>query len=147
MCPDHPDKPTKLDIFSYFTLDDGTKYIQCIAGKKAIMPFIGVKEEELPRYAGEIYKMLEDKLYGHAVKVNADFIKNDGDLSLYFINFHLTPSNEILYGNVERNGIVNLNPSPYFTSLTFFMFIFIFFSPPSAMISIWMMWKIVTRNR
>jgi hypothetical protein len=46
------------------------------------MPFIGVKEEELPRYAGEIYKMLEDKLYGHAVKVNADFIKNDGDLSL-----------------------------------------------------------------
>ena len=32
--------------------DPGTKYIQCIAGKKAIMPFIGVKEEELPRYAG-----------------------------------------------------------------------------------------------
>ena len=82
VCPDHPDKPTKLDIFSYFTLDDGTKYIQCIAGKKAIMPYIGVKEEELPRYAGEIYRMLEDKLYGHAVKVNADFIKNDGDLSL-----------------------------------------------------------------
>jgi replication factor A1 len=82
VCPDHPDKPTKLDIFSYFTLDDGTKYIQCIAGRKAIMPFIEIKEDELPKYAGEIYKMLEDKLYGHVVKINADFIKNDDGLSL-----------------------------------------------------------------
>ncbi|WP_236940595.1 replication protein A [Ferroplasma acidiphilum] len=82
VCPDHPEKPTKLDIFSYFTLDDGTKYIQCIAGKNAIMPFIGIKEEELPHYAGEIYRMLEEKLYGHAVKINADFIKNEEDLSL-----------------------------------------------------------------
>jgi len=82
VCPDHPDKPTKLDIFSYFTLDDGTRYIQCIAGKKAVMPFLGIKEEDLPRVAGDIYRMLEDRLYGHAVRVNADFIKNDDDLSL-----------------------------------------------------------------
>jgi replication factor A1 len=82
VCPDHPDKPTKLDIFSYFTLDDGTRYIQCIAGKKAIMPFLGIKDEDLPRVAGDIYRMLEDRLYGHAVRVNADFIKNDDDLSL-----------------------------------------------------------------
>jgi replication factor A1 len=82
VCPDHPDKPTKLDIFSYFTLDDGTRYIQCIAGKNAILPFIGIKEEELARYAGDIYKMLEDKLYGHAVKINADFLKSEDDLSL-----------------------------------------------------------------
>ena len=82
VCPDHPDKPTKLDIFSYFTLDDGTKYIQCIAGKNAIMPFLGIKDADLPRVAGEIYKMLDDKLYGHAVRVNADFIKNEEELSL-----------------------------------------------------------------
>ncbi|MCL4453512.1 replication protein A [Ferroplasma sp.] len=82
VCPDHPDKPTKLDIFSYFTLDDGTRYIQCIAGKKAVMPFLGIKEEDLPRVAGDIYRMLEDRLYGHAVRVNADFIKNEDDLSL-----------------------------------------------------------------
>jgi replication factor A1 len=86
VCPDHPDKPTKLDIFTYFTLDDGTKYIQCIAGKKAIMPFLGIKDEDLPRVAGDIYRMLEDKLYGHAVRVNADFIKNEEDLSLR-VNF------------------------------------------------------------
>jgi replication factor A1 len=86
VCPDHPDKPTKLDIFTYFTLDDGTKYIQCIAGKKAIMPFLGIKDEDLPRVAGDIYRMLEDKLYGHAVRVNADFIKSEEDLSLR-VNF------------------------------------------------------------
>ncbi len=82
VCPDHPDKPTKLDIFSYFTFDDGTKYIQCIAGKNAIMPFLNIKDADLPRVAGEIYKMLEDKLYGHAVRVNADFLKSEEGLSL-----------------------------------------------------------------
>jgi len=102
VCPDHPEKPTKLDIFSYFTLDDGTKYIQCIAGKNAIMPFIGIKEEELPHYAGEIYRMLEEKLYGHAVKINADFIKNEEDLSLR-VNSITNIEREDISRDIEAN--------------------------------------------
>jgi len=81
VCPDHPDAKTILDVFSYFTVDDGTKYIQCTAGKNAILPFLNINENEIAKYAGDIYPKLNDNLYGHAFKFNMDFIKNDKELS------------------------------------------------------------------
>ncbi len=81
VCPDHPDAKTVLDTFSYFTVDDGTKYIQCIGGKNAILPFLNIKDDEIAKYAGDIYSKLNDNLYGHAVKMNVDFIKKDNELS------------------------------------------------------------------
>ena len=45
-------------------------------------------------------------------------------------NIHLTPSKETPWESVWRNCIVNLNPSPYFTSLTFLVLTSIFFSSP-----------------
>ncbi|MEM0139518.1 MAG: replication protein A [Ferroplasma sp.] len=82
VCSDHPEAPTVLDIFTYFTVDDGTKNLQCIAGKMAILPFLGIKDSEIAKYAGEIYKMLDEKLFGHALKLNADFLKKEDELSL-----------------------------------------------------------------
>ncbi len=96
VCPDHPSSPTILDIFTYFTVDDGTGYIQAIAGKNAILPFLNIKEDEIPKYAGNIYSMLEDRLLGHAVKINADFLKNDDGLSLKVNSIKIIEKQDII---------------------------------------------------
>ncbi|KJE49269.1 MULTISPECIES: replication protein A [Acidiplasma] len=82
VCPDHPDAKTILDIFTYFTVDDGTGHIQAIAGKNAILPVLGISEDEIVKVAGDIYNRLYEKLYGHAFKMNVDFVMNDNSLSL-----------------------------------------------------------------
>ena len=47
-----------------------------------------------------------------------------------YIQLHLTSPNETPSERVGRNWGANCNPFPYFTSLTFFVFMSIFFSPP-----------------
>ncbi len=102
VCPDHPDAKTILDIFSYFTVDDGTKYLQCIAGKNAILPFLNIKNDEIAKYAGDIYTKLNDNLYGHAVKMNVDFIKNDNELSA-----RVNTINNITEADIKNDIILN----------------------------------------
>ncbi len=82
VCADHPNEKTVLDIFTYFTVDDGTGIMQAIAGKNAILPLIGIEEDEIPKYANEIYDKMNEKLYGHAFKMNVDFVINEDGLSL-----------------------------------------------------------------
>ncbi len=82
ICKDHPNAGTILDIFTYFTVDDGTGIMQAIAGKKAILPIIGIGDDEIAKYANDIYNKISERLYGHAFKMNVDFIMNEEELSL-----------------------------------------------------------------
>ncbi|WP_075057197.1 hypothetical protein [Thermogymnomonas acidicola] len=46
-CPDHPIDVPKMDIFAYFTLDDGTGTVQCTCGRQVLMPLLGLTDADL----------------------------------------------------------------------------------------------------
>lgn len=46
-CEEHPTEPYIYDLFAYFTLDDGTNFIQCTAGRQALLPLLGMSESDL----------------------------------------------------------------------------------------------------
>ncbi len=68
------------------------------------------------------------KFPGYNYTSSIQFLKDSG------IIFYLTAPRETPCGSVWRNWALNLNPLPYLASLTFFVLIFIFYSPPFVMI-------------
>ncbi len=46
-CPEHPDDGFFLDMFASFVLSDATAEIHATAGRGALVPFLGITEEEL----------------------------------------------------------------------------------------------------
>lgn len=104
-CPDHPTSPQVLDIFSYFTLDDGTSYVQATAGKEALLPLIGMNEEELSinnvkLNKKEAFQKLQTAIQGHAFLATGDF--RNGQIGLSFRIRSLEPINEAIISEMDR---------------------------------------------
>lgn len=86
-CPDHPEAPLKYDLFAYFTLDDGTGHIQCTGGRFALLPLIGITEEQfVPSNTAisrrSVQAALEDHIPGKAFVIEGDVVKTQMGLSL-----------------------------------------------------------------
>ncbi|WP_393970857.1 replication protein A [Oxyplasma meridianum] len=104
-CPDHPTAPQMLDIFSYFTLDDGTSFVQATAGKEALLPLLGMKEDELSinnvkLNKKEIYHNLETAIQGHAFLLTGDF--RNGQNGLSFRIRIMEPINNAIISEINR---------------------------------------------
>ncbi|AAT44004.1 replication protein A [Picrophilus oshimae] len=104
VCPDHPDAGINLDIFAYFTIDDGTGFVRATAGKDAILPLININENEIARKASIIYNEMYKKLYGHAFKFTGNFIKKDDELDFQVIKANSITDDEIKIEMVEMEN-------------------------------------------
>ncbi len=79
-CADHPESPLKYDIFAYFTIDDGTDYIQVSGGYEAFGPISGITQEYLqnttkPPLKKEVKEKLSKIILHHALRVKGN-LKN-----------------------------------------------------------------------
>lgn len=86
-CPDHPDLLPEYDVFAYFTLDDGTDYIQVNAGYDAIKSISGIEEsylknESRPPLKREVKDKLENALLHNAIYVKGNVRENTQGLNL-----------------------------------------------------------------
>lgn len=86
-CPDHPDAKIKYDIFTYFTIDDGTGTLQVTAGMNQILGLLGIKEGEFNPENRKLTKSslregLIRALLGKAFKVTGDLRDQNMGLSL-----------------------------------------------------------------
>lgn len=86
-CPDHPSAPFAYDMFAYFTLDDGTGHIQCTGGKYALLPLLGIPEDQfVPSNTAisrrSIQASLEEHLPGKAFIIEGDVVKSQIGLSV-----------------------------------------------------------------
>lgn len=79
-CSDHPDAPLKYDIFAYFTLDDGTDYIQVSGGFDAFGPICGITQEYLqnktrPPLKKEVKEKLSKVILHNSLRIKGN-LKN-----------------------------------------------------------------------
>lgn len=86
-CPDHPDKPFVYDLFAYFTLSDGTGYLQCTAGRIPLMKLMGLGENDLEPASSkltkrDVYSKLHEKLYGKPFILEGDLAEGNNGLNL-----------------------------------------------------------------
>ncbi len=78
-CPEHPDAGYMLDLFSYFTIEDGTGDLQCTAGKPALADLLGIKDEDLDPSTSKLSKSdvnsrLMEKLVNSPMIMTGDFV-------------------------------------------------------------------------
>lgn len=104
-CPDHPNAQKILDIFSYFTFDDGTSYVQSTAGKEVLLPIIGMKDEELSLdnvklNRKEVYDKLHEAIQGKAFLALGDFRTGQNGLSFRIRNMEYV--NEATISELNR---------------------------------------------
>ena len=76
-CADHPEAGVKYDVFIYFTLDDGTGYIQVNAGFDAISEITGItseylSNEKIPPLRNEINGRIDRGLMHGAISINGN---------------------------------------------------------------------------
>lgn len=85
-CPDHPSAPFVYDLFAYFTLSDGTGYIQCTAGRMPLMKLLGMQESELDPSSSitkrEVYSRIREKLHGKPFILEGDLAEGTNGLTL-----------------------------------------------------------------
>ncbi len=76
-CPDHPDADLFLDLYAYFTVEDGTGDIQCNAGRAPLMSVLGLTEEALdiskPKVSrADVMRNLREKLFSVPLLLHGD---------------------------------------------------------------------------
>jgi replication factor A1 len=76
-CADHPEKGVKYDVFTYFTMDDGTGYMQVNAGFDAISELTGItqeylSDEKVPPLKKEIRNRLDKGLMHGALSIHGN---------------------------------------------------------------------------
>jgi len=86
-CPDHPSAPFIYDLFAYFTLSDGTGYIQCTSGREALMKLLGMQESDLDPASSsltkrEVYSSIRKELHGKPFILEGDLAEGNNGLSL-----------------------------------------------------------------
>ncbi|MGP6206944.1 hypothetical protein ACNF42_02775 [Cuniculiplasma sp. SKW3] len=86
-CPDHPESPLEYDIFVYFTVDDGTDYIQVSSGLEPLKKIIGIDEtylnnEKRPPLRKEVKDKLENSLMHNALVIRGNIRENTQGLSM-----------------------------------------------------------------
>ncbi len=78
-CPDHPEAKIILDLYAYFTIEDGTGDMQCNAGRAALMELLGLKDEDLniekPKTSkAEVTRQLTEKLMSIPLLLDGDAV-------------------------------------------------------------------------
>ncbi|MHB1440366.1 MAG: replication protein A [Cuniculiplasma sp.] len=86
-CSDHPEAPLKYDTFAYFTIDDGTDYLQVSAGFEALKEIANINREYLdnpqrPPLKKEVKEKIESALTHHALKIKGNLRINNMGISL-----------------------------------------------------------------
>ncbi len=86
-CPDHPSAPFMYDLFAYFTLSDGTGYMQCTAGRGPLLKLLGMPESELsPENSSitkrDIYNRIRNELHGKPFILEGDLAEGNQGLTL-----------------------------------------------------------------
>ena len=86
-CPDHPDIPLEYDVFVYFTIDDGTDYIQVSSGLDPIKNLTGIDQQYLnndkrPPLRKEVKDKIESNLMNSALVIRGNVRENTQGLSL-----------------------------------------------------------------
>ena len=86
-CPDHPESPVEYDIFAYFTVDDGTDYIQVSSGYGPLKALTGIEEDYLkntnrPPLRKEVREKLDRALMHSALYLRGNVRQNTQGLSM-----------------------------------------------------------------
>ncbi len=78
-CPDHPEAKIFLDLYAYFTIEDGTGDIQCNVGRAGLLELLNLKEEDLnidkPKVSkAEVSKRLAEKILSVPLLLDGDAV-------------------------------------------------------------------------
>ncbi len=85
-CPDHPEAKIFLDLYAYFTLEDGTGDIQCNIGRAGMLELLNLKEEDLniekPKVSrADVSKRLAEKILSVPILLDGDAVMGTNGLS------------------------------------------------------------------
>lgn len=85
-CPDHPEAKIFLDLYAYFTLEDGTGDIQCNVGRAGMLELLNLKEEDLniekPKVSrADVSKRLAEKILSVPILLDGDAVMGTNGLS------------------------------------------------------------------
>lgn len=85
-CPDHPEAKIFLDLYAYFTLEDGTADIQCNVGRAGMLELLNLKEEDLniekPKVSrADVSKRLAEKILSVPILLDGDAVMGTNGLS------------------------------------------------------------------
>ncbi len=85
-CPDHPEAKIFLDLYAYFTLEDGTGDIQCNVGRAGMLELLNLKEEDLniekPKVSrADVSKRLAEKILSVPILLDGDAAMGTNGLS------------------------------------------------------------------
>ena len=97
-CPDHPDASVYRDYFLYFTMEDGTGYIQGTCGKSALISYKSEwNESELDRIASEDQGMTEVKkeILGKLITAKGEVVNSQNGMTLRISEMKPLGQNEI----------------------------------------------------
>ncbi len=111
-CADHPDAKLIYDIFAYFTVDDGTDYLQVNAGYEALKNIIKISREYLdnpqrPPLKKEVKEKVEIALVHNALKIKGNLRINNMGLSMRSSEVSYVTNNDISYLKNEIKGVQN----------------------------------------
>ena len=85
-CPEHPDAEMFLDLYAYFTLEDGTGDSPCTAGRTPLMDLLNIKDEDLnlakPKYSkNDIITKIEKALMPGPLSFTGDASSGSNGIS------------------------------------------------------------------
>ncbi len=100
------------DIFAYFTVDDGTDYLQVNAGYEALKNIIKIPREYLdnpqrPPLKKEVKEKVEIALVHNALKIKGNLRINNMGLSMRSSEVSYVTNNDISYLKNEIKGVQN----------------------------------------
>ncbi|MCL4452002.1 MAG: hypothetical protein M1327_05210 [Candidatus Thermoplasmatota archaeon] len=85
-CPDHPEAKIFLDLYAYFTIEDGTGDIQCNVGRAGMLELLNLKEEDLniekPKVSkADVSKRLAEKILSVPILLDGDAVMGTNGIS------------------------------------------------------------------
>lgn len=85
-CPEHPTDSYYYDLFAYFTVSDGSGYMQCTAGSSALLPIIGMGESDLDvnnsrLMKKDVFNKMKEAIFGKPLVITGDFVNTQMGLS------------------------------------------------------------------
>ena len=85
-CDEHPQAGFILDLFSYFTIEDGTGDLQCTAGRPALTGILGISEQDLDPGSSklskaDVSKRLSENLMNSPLLLTGDVVSGTNGIS------------------------------------------------------------------
>ncbi len=108
-CYDHPESPLIYDIFAYFTVDDGTDFIQVSAGLDALGELAGITKEFLndpkkPPLKREIKEKISTNIMHHALRISGNLRNGNNGLTLRSTQIKIIQKEDIVELNQIKSG-------------------------------------------